>query len=120
MSEHAELLASAQNPASLTALALRHAIDLVVIGPEQPLVDGLVDSLTAAGIRAFGPHRAAAALEGSKRFAKQFMLRHGIPTARADAFSDYADALEFLQSMANPLMFNRSRLTSGKSLAIAY
>lgn len=119
MSEYAELLASAQDPASLTALALRHAIDLVVIGPEQPLVDGLVDSLTAAGIRAFGPHRAAAALEGSKRFAKQFMLRHGIPTARAEAFTDEAAALDFLQTVADPPVVKRSGLAAGKGVTVA-
>ena len=57
--------------------------DLVVVGPEQPLVEGLVDRLQAAGIMAFGPHAAAARLEGSKRFSKEFMERHGVPTAAA-------------------------------------
>ncbi len=71
------------DPASVTALAARTGADLVVIGPEAPLVAGVADAVRAAGIRCFGPGRAAAMIEGSKSFAKQVMSAAGIPTAAA-------------------------------------
>src|SRR5262245_11588255 len=67
---------------AIAAFPATEKIDLVVVGPEQPLVDGVVDALAACGIAAFGPRQAAARLEGSKVFAKEFMARHSIPTAR--------------------------------------
>src|SRR3546814_10540395 len=76
----------------LVGFATREAIDFVVVGPEQPLVLGLVDRLTAAGIRAFGPSAAAAALEGSKGFTKDLCARHDIPTAAYGRFADIGRA----------------------------
>ncbi|MFP4271182.1 MAG: phosphoribosylamine--glycine ligase, partial [Alphaproteobacteria bacterium] len=72
---------AADDTAGLVAWAKSNAIDLVVVGPEQPLAAGLVDALAAAGLRAFGPTAAAARLESSKAFAREFCRRHGIPGA---------------------------------------
>ena len=119
MAQHAELLESSGSVQELTALAVSHQIDLVVVGPEQPLVDGLVDSLRAAGIMAFGPQRAAARLEGSKAFAKDFMLRHGVPTAASATFSAEADALAWLASQAEPPVVKKSGLAAGKGVTVA-
>src|SRR5262245_55827973 len=74
--------------------AAREKIDLVVVGPEKPLVDGLADALVERGVAVFGPSRAAARLEGSKVFAKEFMTRHNIPTARYRVVDSAEDALK--------------------------
>src|SRR5215831_9052554 len=79
---------------AITGFAVAEKIDLVVIGPEQPLVDGLADALTARGVACFGPSRAAARLEGSKVFAKEFMARHNIPTARYRVAEDAEGAMK--------------------------
>jgi phosphoribosylamine---glycine ligase len=79
----------ASKPEAIAAFAVQEQIDLVVVGPEQPLVDGVVDALAAHGIAAFGPCQAAARLEGSKVFAKEFMARHRIPTARYQVVCGY-------------------------------
>ena len=84
---------TADDPPDLLKFALGHAIDLTIIGPEVPLVLGITDLFTAAGLRCFGPSQAAAQLEGSKAFAKDFLARHHLPTARYQSFSD-ADAAE--------------------------
>ena len=118
IAHHATLLRSPQDPAALTELAVRHSIDLVVIGPEQPLVDGLVDRLAERGIRAFGPHKAAARLEGSKRFAKEFMARHGIPTAASEAFTEEQAALDFLSGLSEPPVVKLSGLAAGKGVTV--
>src|SRR4051812_27823225 len=80
------LAGKADDQAGVVAAARAEQVDLVVVGPEAPLVDGLVDALHTAGIAAFGPTRAAAELEGSKVFCKDFMKRHGIRTARYRVF----------------------------------
>src|SRR5204862_5476146 len=85
---------------SLADYAAREKMDLVVVGPEQPLVDGLVDALAARGIAAFGPVQAAARLEGSKIFAKEFMIRHGIPTARSVVADDAESAFKAITGKA--------------------
>ena len=72
-------------------------IDLVVIGPDNPLADGIVDQLEAAGLRVFGPKQAAAQLESSKAFAKEFMVRHNIPTARHETLESHEDAVDFIR-----------------------
>src|SRR5207253_6119032 len=78
---------AAEDVAELLALARSERIDLTLIGPEAPLVAGVVDAFAAAGLPCFGPRRAAARLEGSKAFAKEFMRRHGIPTAASRTFT---------------------------------
>ncbi len=94
-------------------------IDLVVVGPEAPLCAGLVDFLKARGIRAFGPHKAAAQLEGSKAFSKDFMMCHGIPTARYQRFSDAAAAKAALPAYGLPVVIKADGLAAGKGVIIA-
>ncbi|MBT8445972.1 MAG: phosphoribosylamine--glycine ligase [Gammaproteobacteria bacterium] len=104
---------------ALVSFAADHAIDLTVVGPEAPLVAGVVDRFTAAGLRCLGPVRAAAQLEGSKAFSKEFMLRHGIPTARFDAFTDLASARAALAGRHYPLVVKADGLAAGKGVVIA-
>ena len=80
------------DPAAVADFAIEHGVGLVVIGPEAPLVAGVADAVRAKGIPAFGPGAQGAQMEGSKRFAKEFMERHGIPTAAYLSFSDPAPA----------------------------
>jgi phosphoribosylamine--glycine ligase len=109
----------ADDVANVVATARRENVDLVVVGPEAPLVAGLVDALAEVGIRAFGPSRAAAELEGSKAFCKDFMKRHGIPTAAYEVFAD-ADAAEAHVRAANrPLVVKADGLAAGKGVVVA-
>jgi phosphoribosylamine--glycine ligase len=94
-------------------------IDLVVIGPEAPLVAGLADDLAAAGIKAFGPSKAAAQLEGSKGFTKDFCAEHGIPTAAYARFDDSASALAYLERHTFPIVVKADGLAAGKGVTIA-
>ena len=105
----------------IVSLAARRQIDIVVIGPELPLVLGLVDRLEAAGIRAFGPNKAAARLEGSKAFMKEFCARHGIPTAGYRVFGkgEAAAALAHVETAALPLVVKADGLAAGKGVVIA-
>lgn len=103
----------------LTALALRESADFVVVGPDDPLAAGLVDRLQAAGLRAFGPTAAAARLESSKSFAKDFMRRHGIPAARSEAFSDFEAACAWVRRQAFPVVVKADGLALGKGVTIA-
>lgn len=96
-----------------------HAIDLVVIGPEAPLVAGLADDLRAAGIAVFGPGRAAAALEGSKGFTKDLCARHGIPTAAYVRVADAAAGLAALDRFGLPVVIKADGLAAGKGVVIA-
>ncbi|HTQ44100.1 MAG TPA: phosphoribosylamine--glycine ligase, partial [Polyangiaceae bacterium] len=101
-------------------LAVREKADLVVVGPEAPLVVGLVDALAARGIRAFGPTRAAAQLEGSKAFMKRFCERHGIPTAPFAVFGDADAAERHLRQHASPhpLVVKADGLAAGKGVVV--
>lgn len=105
----------------LAAHAISERYDLVVVGPESPLVRGLADRLTEAGIPTFGPCSAAAALEGSKAFAKRFMARWGIPTASFRIFSDLGEARAYLASRetAYPVVVKADGLAAGKGVVIA-
>ena len=107
--------------AALADFAERERIALTVVGPEQPLVDGLVDVFTARGLAAFGPVQAAARLEGSKIFAKEFMARHGIPTARYRIVETETAALAALErgSFAYPLVIKADGLAAGKGVVVA-
>ena len=100
------------------ALAKRESIDLVVIGPEDPLAAGMADRLREAGIAAFGPSAAAAQLEGSKAFAKDFMERHGIPTASYAVFDERSAAHDYIDSLGSPCVVKADGLAAGKGVAM--
>lgn len=94
-------------------------VGFVVVGPEQPLVEGLVDSLTAAGITAFGPSAAAAQLEGSKAFMKHLCRKYDIPTAGYDVFDNPDDAKAFIRAHGAPIVVKTSGLAAGKGVIVA-
>jgi phosphoribosylamine--glycine ligase len=96
-----------------------NAIDLVLVGPEAPLVAGLVDDLEACGVRAFGPGRAAARLEGSKAFAKDFCARFNIPTAAFRRFDDQAAAIAYVRNKGAPIVVKADGLAAGKGVVVA-
>ncbi len=104
-------------PALVTA-AQKHAIDLVVVGPEAPLMAGLADALRDEGIAAFGPSKSGARLEGSKVFAKEFMARHGIPTAPFRVFDDAEAARAFLRKENRPAVVKADGLAAGKGVYV--
>lgn len=103
----------------LVDFAKKNAIDLVVVGPEIPLVSGVVDMMEAEGIAAFGPSRAAAQLEGSKAFMKDFAARHNIPTAAYGRFTDIQKAEKFIRDTGAPIVVKASGLAAGKGVIIA-
>jgi len=103
----------------LVAFARGEKIDFVVVGPEGPLVAGLVDRLAGVGIKAFGPNAAAARLEGSKGFMKDFCARHGVPTAAYKRFSARDAAVAYALSQTLPLVVKADGLAAGKGVAIA-
>ncbi len=120
IAEEAECVAiRATDIAGLVAFCRRERIDFVVVGPEAPLVLGLVDALEAEGIPAFGPSAAAAALEGSKVYAKDFCLRAGIPTAAYRRFRDPAAAKAFIASHGAPIVVKADGLAAGKGVTVA-
>lgn len=103
----------------LVALAEDEAIDLTVVGPEAPLVAGLVDALEARGRLAFGPTAVGARIEGSKAWAKELLLRHGIPTGRAEITDDVTRALMLLDAFDPPWVIKADGLAAGKGVAVA-
>ncbi|MCX7669396.1 MAG: phosphoribosylamine--glycine ligase, partial [Anaerolineae bacterium] len=105
-------------PADWQDAVRRRQYDLVVVGPEAPLAEGIADALAAAGVRCFGPTRAAARLEWSKAFAKEFMARHGIPTGRAAIFTSYEPALAYLRRVDHPVVIKASGLAAGKGVIV--
>jgi phosphoribosylamine--glycine ligase len=105
--------------AAATALARKLAPDLVIVGPEQPLVDGLGDRLRGSGLAVFGPSQAAAELEGSKAIAKAFMVRHGVPTAHHVRVDNLPDGLAALREFAGPPVVKASGLAAGKGVTVA-
>ncbi len=108
----------ADDIASLLKFAQDNKIDLTVVGPEVPLVLGIVDVFEKAGLKAFGPSKAAARLEGSKAFAKEFMARHHIPTASYGSFDAIAPAIAFLDKCRFPLVVKADGLAAGKGVII--
>ncbi len=104
---------------AIVAFARDNRIGLVVVGPEQPLVDGLADALAAAGIPVFGPTAAAARLEGSKGFTKDLCAANGIPTAAYGRFTDAAAALAALDGFGLPVVIKADGLAAGKGVVIA-
>ena len=106
-------------PRDLLAIAQRERVDLTFVGPEAPLVDGVVDLFEAEGLRIFGPNGAASRLEGSKRYAKDFMARHGVPTANYASFREVEGALEYLRATSYPTVVKDADLAAGKGVTIA-
>jgi phosphoribosylamine--glycine ligase len=108
----------AEDVDGLVKTAAEKGVDLVVVGPEAPLVAGLVDALEAAGIKAFGPSQAAAELEGSKAFAKELCAKHGIPTPAFERFTDAAAAKAYLADRPLPIVVKADGLASGKGVSV--
>jgi len=109
----------AEDVDALEAFAREQKIDLVVVGPEGPLVAGLVDRLDAAGIKAFGPSAAAARLEGSKGFMKDMVAKAGIPTAAYGRFTDAESAKNFIREKGAPIVVKTDGLAAGKGVVVA-
>ena len=104
---------------ALADFAVAEKIVLTVVGPEAPLAGGVVDTFRARGLRVFGPTRAAAQLESSKAFAKEFMKRHGIPTAAYETFSDAAAAHAYVSERGAPIVIKADGLAAGKGVVVA-
>src|SRR5699024_2225826 len=104
---------------ALVAFAQQENIDLTIIGPEAPLVNGVVDAFTAAGLTCYGPTANAAQLEGSKVFSKDFLARHNIPTAAYANFTDEAEALAYVREQGAPIVVKADGLAAGKGVIVA-
>jgi phosphoribosylamine--glycine ligase len=109
----------AEDIMALKSFALDHDIDLTIVGPEGPLVEGIVDSFEAVGLRIFGPRKGAARLEGSKAFTKDFLARHKIPTAAYRNFTDEAEAIAFVRQQGAPIVVKADGLAAGKGVILA-
>jgi phosphoribosylamine---glycine ligase len=105
--------------AAIVRFAKAEAIQLVVVGPEQPLADGLVDACEAEGIAVFGPTQACAQLESSKAFAKALMMEANVPTARSQVFTDAESAKAYVQSEGAPIVVKADGLAAGKGVVVA-
>lgn len=110
---------AAENIDALLAFARDNAVDLTIIGPEGPLVAGIVDVFREQGLRCFGPGRSAAILEGSKSFTKEFLRRHRIPTADYAVFTDVQPAVDFIREKGVPVVIKADGLAAGKGVIIA-
>src|SRR6056297_1890804 len=104
---------------TLADWAYEHKIDLTVVGPEKPLVKGIVNEFEKRGLRIFGPNKLAARVEGSKVFAKNILEKHDIPTAEFEVFTEPEDAMEFLKDADYPLVIKAEGLAFGKGVVIA-
>ena len=109
---------SIDDHAAIVDFGKKKDIDLVIVGPEAPLAAGLADSLSGEGIRCFGPKRSAAQIEASKVFAKDFMARHQIPTARYATFRHLEEAVQYLGSVDHPIVIKASGLAAGKGVIL--
>ena len=110
---------SADDSQGLLAMAQREGIGFTVVGPEVPLVAGLVDDFKAAGLTCFGPSKAAAQLEGSKAFSKDFLQRHKIPTAAYATFADEQAASDYVRAQGAPIVVKADGLAAGKGVVVA-
>ena len=110
---------NAEDAQAVLAFAQAHNIELVVIGPEAPLVAGVADVLREAGIPVFGPDAQGAQLEGSKTYSKRFMDANGIPTARYQSFTDAASARAYCEELGAPLVVKADGLAAGKGVVVA-
>lgn len=105
---------------ALVSFSLEKSIDLTIVGPEAPLVAGVADRFSEAGLRCFGPSKAAALLEGSKAFAKDFLTRHGIPTAEYRTFTEVEPAHRYIAQVGMPLVIKADGLAAGKGVVVAH
>ena len=103
---------------ALLALSKDQHVGLTVVGPEAPLAAGIVDRFVGVGQRCFGPRRAAAQLESSKRFAKEFMVRHGIPTAPHESFTDFEELKAYVEGHGAPVVIKADGLAAGKGVTV--
>jgi phosphoribosylamine--glycine ligase len=111
---------AADDVEALLRLAREQHVGLTVVGPEAPLAAGLVDRFVGSGLRCFGPRRAAAALESSKKFAKEFMARHGIPTAQHASFTDFEELERYVEMHGAPIVIKADGLAAGKGVVVAH
>ena len=110
---------SVSDIAGLVTFAQAHAIELTIVGPEQPLVDGVVDAFNEAGLACFGPTAAAAQLEGSKAFTKDFLARHHIPTGEYQNFTEIEPAIAYVREKGAPIVVKADGLAAGKGVIVA-
>ncbi len=111
------------SPTDVSALAdfaQREGIDFTVVGPEAPLVEGIVDEFERKGLRIFGPSKEASQLEGSKAFAKRFMEKHGVPTAHYEVFEDFQKAVRYVRDVGSPLVVKADGLAAGKGAVVCF
>ena len=104
----------------LADFASKEGIDLTIIGPEDPLVNGITDRFNELGLKCFGPTKGGAQLEGSKEFMKEFLIRHNIPTAHYGVFTDSTKAMEYAIEKGFPIVIKADGLAAGKGVTIAY
>lgn len=104
---------------ALIDFAKKNGIDLTMVGPEVPLLNGIVDAFQAEGLQVFGPTKSAALIEGSKGFAKDLMKKYGIPTAGYEIFTEYEDARAYIESKGAPIVLKADGLAAGKGVVVA-
>ncbi|WP_025209700.1 phosphoribosylamine--glycine ligase [Hippea sp. KM1] len=110
---------SAEDLDGVVKFCRENSIDLVAVGPENPLADGIVDRLSEAGIKAFGPSKKAAQLEASKSFTKNFLKKYNIPTAEYETFTDFNEAKAYIERKGAPIVVKADGLAAGKGVTVA-
>jgi phosphoribosylamine--glycine ligase len=105
---------------TLSAFAKKEGVDLTIVGPEDPLVDGITDKFQEEGLLCFGPSKDAARLEGSKEFMKDFLIRHNIPTASYETFTDSKKAISYIKEQGCPIVIKADGLAAGKGVTVAF
>jgi phosphoribosylamine---glycine ligase len=120
IAEVAEVLPCEPHPVAWADFVVQHGIEFTVVGPDNALESGIVDEFEARGLSIFGPTRAAARLEWSKSFAKDFMVRNKIPTAQHQSFTQLSDALEYVRQQGAPIVVKDSGLALGKGVTVAH
>ncbi len=104
---------------ALVLFAKENHVELTFVGPEIPLMNGIVDRFKEEGLRVFGPNKAAAVIEGSKAFTKELMKKYNIPTAAYETFTDYAEAVQYIQKVGAPIVIKADGLAAGKGVTVA-
>ncbi|HDX9624721.1 TPA: phosphoribosylamine--glycine ligase [Bacillus anthracis] len=104
---------------ALILFAKENHVELTFVGPEIPLMNGIVDRFKEEGLRVFGPHKAAAVIEGSKAFTKELMKKYNIPTAAYETFTDYEEAVQYIEKVGAPIVIKADGLAAGKGVTVA-